>query len=183
MTDSLQELRDRFSGITRSTEVVSRIQLDLAQRAAAELEAEKRAEAQARQEALSREAALIAQADSAAIEKLAALKALYQARQEAARLAIEAIASLWRIEQDIRAGLNDADRVAGEVEALIEPSARSGRRQALRDRAGLLSQHIYAPDVKSTTEAQAIGVTVVRGITAGVIQPGTIAAGRDVVNL
>lgn len=180
MTDSYQELRDRFSGITRSSEVVSRIQLDLANRAAAELEAEQRAEQQQRQEALAREAALIAAADAAAVEKLAALKALYQARQEAARQAIEAIASLWRIEQEIRDGLQLADREVAAAEYLIEPSARSGRRQALRERAGLAARHIFtAPKQWVATDAQRTGAVAVAGITSGIIGAGWIQSAHD----
>lgn len=183
MTDVFEQDKARFAGLTRSSEIVERVQLDLAQRAAQALESEKRAEAQARQDALSREAGIIAAADARTVASLAALKALYAQREAAARVAIESISALWRIEQDIRAGLNDADRAAGEVEALIEPTQRGPRRSALRERAGLPSRHIYAPDVKPTTEAQAIGLTTVRGITAGIIQPGTIAVGRDIVNI
>lgn len=180
MTDSYQEIRDRFSGITRSSEIVERMQQDLAQRAAAELEAEKRAEQQARQEALAREAALIANADAAAVERLAALKPLYAERQEAARLAVEVIASLWRIEQEIRDGLQLADREVAAAEYLIEPTQRGARRSSLRERAGLAARHVFtAPKQWVATDAQRTGAVAVAGITSGIIGAGWIETTHD----
>lgn len=183
MTDVYEADRQRILGITRGAEITERVQQDLAIQAAIKIELEQRAAQQRQVEARAAEAMALAQAEAAALEALASLKPLYAQRQELARQAREALASVWRVEQEIRNGLQLADRSLQNVEPLIEPTQRAAWRQALRDRSGLPSQHIYTPDAPPTTEAQAIGVTVVRGITAGVIQPGAIAAGRDVVNL
>lgn len=183
MTDVFEQDRQRILGITRGAEVAQRVQTDLAIRAAIAIEQEQRAAAQQAAQARAAEAQAIAQAEGAAVDRLSSLKPLYQQRQEAARQAIESIAALWRIENELRAGLGQADRTLGGVEMLIDSSARSSWRVSLRDRAGLPANHIYAPDVQPTSEGQAVGVTVARAITAGVIQPGAITAGRDVVNL
>lgn len=183
MTDVFEQDKARFAGITQGPAIIQKVNLDLQVAAARALEAERQADMRARQEALAHEAALIGEAERAAVEKLSPLKVAYAEREAAARAAVEAIASLWRIEQEIRNGLQLADRALQNVEALIEPTRRAAWRQTLRDRAGLPLRHGYMPDVKPADDAQTIGVTTVRAITAGVIQPGTIVAGRDVVNL
>lgn len=183
MLDVFEQDKQRILGITRGAEVVQRVQQDAALRAAQQIAAEQRAAVQAQAQALAAEALQREQAETAVVEKLRELKPLYTARQQAARQAIESLSALWRIEAEIRAGLKDADRVLSSVELLIDPTLRADWRSSLRDRAGLPAQHLYAPDIQPSSAAQAAGVTVIRGITAGVIQPGAITAGRDVVNL
>lgn len=182
--DSYEQIRQRFAGISRGAEIQERVQQDAALKAAIAIEQEKRAEQQARHEALAREAALIAEAERAAVERLAALKPLYAEREAAARQAIEALAAVVRIETEIRDGLQLADRVASEVEALIEPTQRARWRSSLRERAGLAPRHIFtAPKQWVKTDAQRTGAAAVAALTASIILPGRIETPRgDVID-
>lgn len=185
MTDVYQADRERILGnVTRDAAIVERARQDAQIQAALRIEAERQADGRARQEALAKEAALIAEAERAAVERLAALKPLYAEREAAARQAIEALAAVVRIETEIRDGLQLADRVASEVEALIEPTQRARWRSSLRERAGLAPRHIFtAPKQWVKTDAQRTGAAAVAALTASIIQPGRIETPRgDVID-
>lgn len=184
MGDIYEQDKLRILGpLQRDAAIVQRVQTDAAMRAAQAIEAERQADARSREAALAHEAELILEASRAAVEKLAALKPLYAQRQQMADKVITAIAELWKVEQDIRAGLSDADRIAAEVEYKIEPTQRARWRSSLRDRAGLPTQHAFAPDVKLDNDSQRIGAVAVAALTSGIILPGRIETPRgDVIN-
>lgn len=182
MPDVFEQDELRIRGPLRfDAAIVERARQDAQIQAALKIEAEQRAAQQRQAEARQSEALAIAQAESAAVEKLAALKDLYAQRQEAARQAIEALASVWRIESEIRSGLSNADRALASVEVLIDVTQRAAWRSALRARAGL-PQHVYKPDVKLANDAQRAGAAAVVALTASIVGPGFIETPRgDVI--
>lgn len=182
MTDSYEQIRQRFAGISRGAEIQERVQQDAALKAALAIEAEQRAEAQARAEALAKEAALIGEADARTVEKLAALKSLYAEREAAAQVAIEAIASLWKIETEIRNGRQLADRISSEVEYLIEQTQRGARRSELHKRAGLPVEHILTAPKWVKTDAQRTGAAAVAALTSGCLGPGFVKVRDEVID-
>lgn len=186
MTDVYQQDAERFRGITQSAKIQQRIEQDLALKAAIVLEREQLAQQQARQEALAREAALVAAADARAVEIYAALPDRYARREALARQVIEAIASLWGIEQEIRRGESDADREAASVEYLIEETQRGPRRTALRVRGGIPAGHIFiAPRGWLTNDGQRTGSAAVAALTSTptpMIGPGWIQVGQESKN-
>lgn len=169
--------------IALATSVQERVRVDAELRATVQIAQEQVAAAQAREQALREEAATIAQAETIAVERLEKIRPLYLARDDADRRVREVVAELWLVEKQIRAELREVDRTLEGIMPFVEPTTRAGWRESLRTRAGL-PPHVSAREVtQANSEGAAVGVTVCRGIAAGVIQPGAIAAGRDVVNL
>lgn len=103
---------------------------------------------------------------------MSALKDQYAAREAAAKVAIEAIAELWRVEGMIRTSEADADLILRNVTPFIPPMQQRAWLESLRLRAGLPAHHAYAG--KASNDAERVGLTAVRGITSGVITPGAI---------
>lgn len=183
LKDKLLQDELRIKGPQQDAKITQRIAQDLALRAAIAIEQEQRVAAQARQEALAAEAQARGAAEVNAVAQLAALAPLYEARQEAARQVIEAVSALWRIEQEIRAGLQLVDRSLQSAELTIDPTMRGSWRQSLRDRAGLPSRHVLAvPKSWLAGDGQKVGATVCAAITASVIQPGAIVTAHDAID-